>query len=317
MQIGFDIRVPQVISEPEALVKVVAAGEDLGFGYMTLGDHLITPIATESDFPYSSDGTRGAASHGARHEMLSTIAFLAAKTSTLRFVAGVVVVPYRPAVLTAKMLATIDVLSGGRLTVGVGTGWMQEEFAVLNAPDFKSRGQVTDEYIDAMKELWTQQEPRFEGEHVQFSGITFEPKPRQIPHPPIWVGGMAKAAIRRVASRGDVWYTVPTDKSRPADSVSRVRQHMEELRAAGEASGRNPDSLSMAMCVLQHGDALPDTASDGGRMLFSGTSSQIAEDLAEVRELGVTAVDFRFGGERVEQAIDEMGTFCAGVLDQI
>ena len=139
------------------------------------------------------------------------MAFVAGKTSRLRLVTSVTVVPHRPAVLQAKMLATIDVLSNGRLTFGIGAGWMKEEFQALGVPPFPERGAVTDEYLDAFRELWTKDDPRFEGRHVKFADILFEPKPVQKPHPPIWVGGESGPALRRTARIGDAWYPIGTN----------------------------------------------------------------------------------------------------------
>ena len=115
--------------------------------------------------------------------MLTVHAFLAASTTSLRLLTSVMVVPHRPPVLTAKVLATIDILSGGRLIVGCGAGWLREEFEAIQAPDFDRRGAVTAEYIRAFKELWTSESPTFDGEFCSFTNLYFEPKPVQKPHP--------------------------------------------------------------------------------------------------------------------------------------
>ena len=122
------------------------------------------------------------------------MAWIAAKTSRIRLVAAVLVVPHRPAVLAAKMLATLDVLSGGRLVVGIGAGWLKSEFDAVVTTPFPERGAVTDEYIDAFRLLWTEHSPRFAGRYTKIDGIVLEPKPVQKPHPPIWVGGEGPAA---------------------------------------------------------------------------------------------------------------------------
>ena len=128
---------------------------------------------------------------------------IAAKTARIRLVAAVLVVPHRPAVLAAKMLATLDVLSGGRLVVGIGAGWLKTEFDAVVTTPFAERGAVTDEYIDAFRVLWTEPQPRFHGRYTHIDGIVLEPKPLQRPHPPIWVGGEAGPAMRRAARVGD------------------------------------------------------------------------------------------------------------------
>ena len=133
----------------------------MGFDYATFSDHVVIPTDIEAKYPYSSTGEFPAGARAERHEQLIEVAFVAAKTTKLRLVTSVMVVPHRPAVLTAKMLSTIDVLSGGRLVLGIGAGWMKEEFeAHPGAPDFAQRGKVTDEYIKAFIELWTKPKPQ-------------------------------------------------------------------------------------------------------------------------------------------------------------
>src|SRR5262249_62249890 len=120
----------------------------------------------------------------------------AAVTRRLRLVLGVMVVPHRPAVLTAKMLATIDVLSGGRLVVGIGAGWLKAEFDAVVTTPFAERGAVTDEYLAAFRALWTETKPKIDGKYVHHDGLLLEPKPVQQPYPPIWVGGESGPSLR-------------------------------------------------------------------------------------------------------------------------
>src|SRR5229473_1612361 len=201
MQFGFNAPTAGPLSATVSLTKLVMEGEAMGFDYATLSDHVVIPTDIQAKYPYSSTGEFPAGARAERHEQLIEVAFLAAKTTRLRLITSVMVGPHRPAVLTAKMLATIDVLSGGRLTLGIGAGWLKEEFEAIEAPDFAARGKVTDEYIKAFLELWTNSKPRFAGEHVRFDNIVFEPKPVQKPHPPIWVGGESGPAPRRTAGR--------------------------------------------------------------------------------------------------------------------
>src|SRR5208282_1573337 len=128
-------------------------------------------------YPYSDSGEFPSGAAAPRLEQLTAATFIAAATSKLRIVTSVMVVPHRPAVLTAKILATLDVLSKGRLTLGIGAGWMQEEFEAVGTPPFAERGTVTDEYMMACKELWEKDDPRFDGKHVKFANVVFQPKP--------------------------------------------------------------------------------------------------------------------------------------------
>ncbi|MGA7865600.1 MAG: LLM class flavin-dependent oxidoreductase, partial [Stellaceae bacterium] len=148
MQFGFGAPISGPLSTPDNLAHIVVEGEAMGYDYATISDHVVIPRDIEAKYPYSDTGEFPSRSRGDRHEQLTAVAFIAGKTSRLRLVTSVTVVPHRPAVLQAKMLATIDVLSNGRLTFGIGAGWMKEEFHALGVPPFPERGAVTDEYLD-------------------------------------------------------------------------------------------------------------------------------------------------------------------------
>src|SRR6201997_2400989 len=137
MQIGFNLPLTGPLSAPQTMVRLALEAEAMGYDYVALSDHIVEPVDIHARYPYSETGEFPKASRGERHEQLTALAYLAANTSRLRFLTSVMVVPHRPAVLTAKMLATIDVLSGGRLLVGVGAGWLKEEFEAIGAPPFE------------------------------------------------------------------------------------------------------------------------------------------------------------------------------------
>src|SRR6266852_1965534 len=273
MQFGFNAPTAGPLSATVPLTKLVMEGEAMGFDYATLSDHVVIPTDIQAIYPYSSTGEFPAGARAERHEQLIEVAFLAAKTTRLRLITSVMVVPHRPAVLTAKMLATIDVLSGGRLTLGIGAGWLKEEFEAIEAPDFAARGKVTDEYIKAFLELWTNDKPRFAGEHVHFDNIVFEPKPVQKPHPPIWVGGESGPALRRTAKLGDAWYPIGSNNKHLLDTLPRFRAGIARLRKLTEQAGRDPADVALAYRVARFGAELPAKAGDGERRLFSGTDA--------------------------------------------
>src|SRR5262249_20090189 len=170
---------------------------------------------------------------------LATIAFLSGCTERLRLLTSVLVVPHRPAMLAAKTLATIDVLSNGRLIVGAGAGWMKEEFALLGAP-FAERGEATDEYLEAFLELCTKDKPSYRGKHVNFEDVLFCPKPKQRPHPPIWIGGESGAAMRRATKFAVAWYPGGNNQTTPLDTPS---AGFGDLKRVLEAAGRDPASI--------------------------------------------------------------------------
>jgi probable F420-dependent oxidoreductase len=223
MLIGFNLPMSGPLSSPDTIARLAVEGEAIGYDYAAVSDHLVEPIDIHARYPYSESGEFPRGSRGDRHEQLTAIAYLAAKTSRLRFLTSVMVVPHRPAVLTAKILSTIDVLSAGRLFVGIGAGWLEEEFEAIGAPNFAERGIATDEYLQAFRDLWTTAEPRFEGRFVKFAGILFAPKPIQKPHPPIWVGGESGAAMRRAARLGDGWYPIGSNPQYRLNTLSRYR----------------------------------------------------------------------------------------------
>lgn len=317
MKIGFDARCSALASDHEQFIRIITEGERLGFDYTTISDHIVSPRTVTAKYPYNAAGKLSAVAAGPRHEQLTAIAFFAAKTKKLRFVTSVLVVPYRQPVLTAKIISTIDILSGGRITVGVGTGWMKDEFELVGAPDFSKRGRVTDEYLAAFKSLWTEENPEFKGDYVRFSDLAFEPKPMQKPHPPLWIGGLSDPAIRRTARFGDAWYPVPNDQAVPLDSIPRIRAGLAKLRSFTEAAGRPGDSVGVAMRVHQYGEQLAPQASDGERQVFSGSFAAIVDDLGRLGELGMTSVDFRFTADTPDKVLLAMDTFQQNVIAKI
>ena len=144
-----------------------------------------------------------------RPEPLGLLCFVAGATERVKLLTSIIVIPYRPALLQAKLLTTVDVLSKGRLLIGCGVGWMKEEFEALGVP-FAARGRMADEYLTAFKELWRSDDPSFEGEFVRFSGIAFAPKPVQKPHPPFWIGGAGRDPAGIGLAYSANWFSDPT-----------------------------------------------------------------------------------------------------------
>ncbi len=193
---------------PENLRTLAQRAEDLGFDSVWVSDHVILPRAVDSFYPYAADGVATFTPDQPYYDPIATLNFLAGCTHRIRLGTHVLILPYRNPVVTAKMLATLDVLSNGRLILGVGVGWMEEEFQALDLDNFAQRGAVSNEYIRLFKELWTKEEPEFHGEFYNVSGAGFLPKPVQKPHPPIWVGGHTGPALRRAAELADGWMPI-------------------------------------------------------------------------------------------------------------
>jgi probable F420-dependent oxidoreductase len=218
------------------------------------------------------------------------------------------VVPHRPAVLTAKMLATIDYLSKGRLTLGIGAGWCEEEFIAIGAPPFAERGAVTDEWMAVCKELWTADNPKFDGKYVKFSDVLFPPKPVQQPIP-IWIGGESGPAMRRTAKYGDAWYPIGTNPQFPMDTLDRFKAGAAKLRGMTEKSGRDPNAVALAYRVSSNPEAQPKGTVDGQRKLFTGGAADFVGDIRALRDAGVTSFDFGLFGPSLSATLDNMRRF--------
>ena len=316
MQYGFGAPVSGKLSGPRDLAKIVTEGEAMGYDYATLSDHVVIPRELENKYPYSDTGEFPGRAGGDRHEQLTAVTFCAAKTSKLRLVTSVMVVPHRPAVLTAKILASIDVLSEGRVTLGVGAGWCREEFEAIGTDPFAERGAVTDEYLLACRELWTNPDPHFDGKYVKFSNISFEPRPVQ-KRVPIWVGGESGPALRRTAKLGDAWYPIGTNPQFRLDTLDRFRGGIERLHRHCANAGRDPKEISLVYRVTQRGAAIPAKADNGDRRLFSGDNAAIIGDLRAFCDLGVFAVDFSFDGDTADAVIANMRRFREDVLAKV
>ena len=171
MKFGFTVPGYGPLATPDNLSTLARRGEEMGFDLICVTDHIVIPKTIEAVYPYSESGEYYAGPARDYIEMLVTMSFLISQTSKVRLLTSVMVMPHRSPVLTAKMLTTIDVLSKGRLGVGCGIGWMREEFVATGAPPFEERGAVSDEYIRAFKELWTSDNPTFEGKYCRFSNI--------------------------------------------------------------------------------------------------------------------------------------------------
>jgi probable F420-dependent oxidoreductase len=242
------------------------------------------------------------------------MSFVAAATSRIRLLTSVMVLPHRPPVLAAKMLSTVDVLSKGRLTVGLGVGWMAEEIALLDGPAFADRGRAADEYIQAFRNLWTEDRPRFQGNHVKFDGLKFFPKPVQFPHPPLWIGGEAKAARRRAGRIGDGWYPVGNNPRAPFDTPARYAAGLADVTTAAEVAGRDPASIARALFAIWYKLGEAEAAPDGGRRFFTGSAADILEDIDAYQNAGLEHLVI--GGESGDLAhcLERMRRFEADVM---
>ncbi len=314
MDFGFTVAARGPLSRTQALSAMAKFGEQLGFAYIGVTDHIVIPRDIASRYPYSETGAFPGGASGECLELLTTLAFLAGITQKAKLLTTVMVVPHRPAVFTAKALATADVLSNGRVVVGCGVGWMKEEFEAIGAPPYEERGAVGSEYIRAFKELWTSDNPTFDGKYTRFSNISFLPKPVQKPHPPIWVGGESPAALRRAAGLGDAWYPIGNNPQFPLQTPELYAKSLERLRGFMRERGRDPASIDQPFNVSWYNERKAQTMPDGRRLPFTGATEQIVEDIRALGRLGVTHMVFNFQAQSLEETLPRMERFAREIM---
>ena len=309
MRYGFYLPTRGPTATREGVLSLAREGERLGLHSAMIADHIVFPVESQSAYPYTLDKKHP--SGGDALETFSILGVVAGATERLRLVTSVLVLPYRNPVLTAKMVASLDVLSGGRVTLGVGVGWLKEEFEALDSPDFDKRGAVTDEWLTIFKQLWTQSPATFTGQFYSYKDIRAEPLPLQQPHPPIWVGGHSRAALRRTARHGNGWHPVGAIAASPLPP-DEMRAQLATLKQLCEAEGRDFASLAISYKAPLYDNAVPDR--DGTRRSFSGTPAEIAADIRSFAAIGVHELIFDFRGESTGASIERLQRFASEVM---
>jgi len=247
--------------------------ERLGFHSGWVSDHVAWPKAIESSYPYSEDGSFPAGFDMPWLDPIGTLMFVAAVTEKLRLGSTVLILGYRPAVLTAKMIATLDALSEGRTILGVGVGWMKEEFDVLSMP-FDQRGARANEYLELFEVLFNEPNPSFNGRFHQIPEIGFSPKPVQ-PKIPIWVGGHSNAAFERTVRFGDAFHAA-------FQPLEKVEAEWAEIAAVCEKHGRSRSELELS--VRLHLDPTGRMPADKS---IQGSAEQMADTVGQWSDIGV------------------------------
>jgi probable F420-dependent oxidoreductase len=286
------------LATPEIIRRAAVRAEQLGYDSVWVSDHVVVPRANVSNFGETV------------FDPLVTLAVIAGATTRVRLGTTVLIVPYRQAVVTAKMISSLDALSGGRFVLGIGAGWVAAESAMLGVP-FAERGAMTDEHLRAMRELWTSEAPRFAGKYTQFSELHFAPRPVQKPHPPIWVGGHSKAALRRTVEFGAAWHPI----NRPVDEL---RAGVAELRRIGQARGRAvPPALTLRndVRILRPGQSAPASA-HAGRVL-AGEPAALVDQIAELAGCGVEHLVLEFLAPDGRDLDEQMALFAERVRPRL
>jgi probable F420-dependent oxidoreductase len=293
---NFGVWIPNCrhLATPDVIRRTAVRAEQLGYDSVWVSDHVVVPHANVVNFGE------------AIFDPLVTLGVIAGATSRVRLGTTVLIVPYRNAVVTAKMISSLDALSGGRVVFGIGAGWVAAESAALGVP-FAERGAMTDEYVAAMQELWTSRAPAFAGTYTQFGGLVFEPKPVQKPHPPIWVGGHSRAALRRTARFGAAWHPI----NRPP---AELRAGRAELARLCEARGRAvPPALTLRndVRILAPGQPVP-ASTHAGRVL-AGEPAALVEQIGELANCGVEHLVVEFLAADGHELDEQMSVFAERV----
>lgn len=287
MKVGVNLINRGALAKPQYMLPYVLKAEALGFHSVTLSDHIVVPKAMPHNYPYHPQGEFAWQAARDYYEPLSSLMFLAGQTETLRLGISVLIVSYRNPIITAKMLATIDALSGGRIFVGVGTGWWEDEYKALGLKNhFAERGARTDEYIRIYRNLWQEENPQFNGQFYQYGDFDFSPKPVQNSGIPIWIGGHTKRALRRAAELGDAWH--PIGLRPPAGLTPKELQKSKAvLYTFAEKANRDPHSIQIAFRA-------PVVFSETERAPLIGNSAQVVEDCQAYAAVGVDHLTIDF-----------------------
>jgi probable F420-dependent oxidoreductase len=294
-------------------VRVAVAAERMAFDSVWVHDHIVMPAEIRARYPYNESGVAGFAWRQDIYDPLAMMSAVAAVTESVEIGTSVLIVPYRNPVLLAKMLATLDNLAAGRIRLGIGVGWMQEEFEALGIGEwYPIRGRVTDEWIAVCRALWSGDSlASFRGRFVSFADVGASPRP-PARHIPILVGGWGEAAARRVARLGDGYQTISSTPEMIGEQLQRVRDEMEK-------AGRDPSAIEVSMLGgIRLGGA------DAGSVvpIIGGSAAQIVDQLGQYQRAGLQhliATPWRVGTEprTPDNMIEDMQLLAEDVLPHL
>ena len=290
---------PELVSGP-GVARVAEAAEAAGFHGFGFTDH-----------PAPSQRWLEAGGHDALDPFVA-MGFAAARTSTIRLIPNIVVLPYRNPFLVAKAGATLDLLAGGRFTLAVGAGYLKREFAALGV-EFDERNDLFDEALEVIRAIWTTDDVTFRGRHFDARGITAHPLPTSRPHPPIWIGGNTGRARRRVADHGDGWcpFAAPAQLANTAgtaamDTIERLRDGIDDLRHRCEDAGRDWSAIDVSFNNFAGGSpGRPDFYAD-----------EYLTGLDKLASIGVTWVQVALPGDSLDHTLEAIAAFGEQVIDK-
>ncbi|HEV8488013.1 MAG TPA: LLM class F420-dependent oxidoreductase [Blastocatellia bacterium] len=277
MRVG--ISLPQLgpQASPENLIRVAVRAEELGYDSVWVLERLLWPVSPQEPYPAAPDGKLPVAYQNVL-DPLETLTFVGAHTTRIRLGTSVLVLPYHTPIQLARRISTLDVLSGGRVEVGIGVGWSRDEFEAAGTP-FERRGALADEFLRALIDLWTRDPIAFKGEFYSIPESMVGPKPVQKPHPPIYIAGFGDYTFKRAARFGSGW--------NPAGIMSfeALEASIKLLNEIAAREGRGPMEV-----VLRAFTVVFDQPSPNERRPAMGTLAEIREDIKRLRDAGVTCI---------------------------
>ena len=284
---------------PQAIVETACKAEELGFDALFVNDHVIV-----------DDAPRSALWRNV-YDPLMVLSHVAARTSRALLGTSVLIMPYRNPIVTAKMVATLDQLSGGRAIAGVGAGWNEAEYDALGVP-YHERGARTTEYLRLWQACWEPGPTTFHGRFFSFDEMHVSPKPLQQPHPPIWIGGSSHASLRRAARFAQVWQPTPT-------ALPELLSNQAYLREVCAEIGRDDVPRTRMSFRVNFSYITGSSSSAGERPTGQGTPDQVASDLKRYRqEAGLEEFQMNFNGcGSLQQLLDSMDVLVQDVVPKV
>ena len=317
MEFGLSLPGRGPLAGLDTVLKIAEKADTLRYSSVFVTDHVVMPVASaKSVYPYTTSGQFPGGLAQDYLEPLVTLSHLAHATARVRLGVSVLVIPYRNPLLAAKMLATTDVLSRGRVILGAGVGWLREEFEALGAPPFEERGNVTDEYIRLMRVAWTTDPVTFEGKYYTVRDIHVLPKPVQRPAIPVWIGGHTGAALRRVATVGDGWHPIamrPPALLAPDEYAAKVK----EIHGWARKAGRDPKSITLSIRVPMEVRSKRSKAAAGDRPPFQGSADEVVADIRRYQALGVSHFVFDHTVQELRAVLANIERFAHDVRPKV
>lgn len=306
---GLDVGIYGALATPDTVLGLALQVEAAGFDSVWLADHVAFPAKFKSEYPYSAKGDFPSRLDAPLLEPVATMGVLVGATKRVKIGTAVLVMPHRNPLLLARMLVTLDQFSGGRIILGAGVGWLEEEFEALHTYDFRKRGKVTDEYIQIFKAIAAGGEVAFAGETYAFAPVFSVPGSVQRPHPPVLIGGLADAALGRVARHGNGWLAVAAHPDMAAERLTVLRRLTTE-------AGRRFEDLSLVYKIFLDIGA-PKLNKFGTREPGTGTLEDIVGDLRRLAELGFQRFVVRYRGASADELRRQIDRFATDIVPKV